>query len=312
MADLMLHIKDGYFFEAPKRLWRLFGEYQSLDQVPEFLRKSHPEVTSVGTWNEALAGKFLIPQPFGHLKSLYECESGFCISRYMILELVVAIILAAFFIRLAQKMRSGAAPRGGLWNMAEAILLFIRDGIARPAIGAHDADRFVPLLWTLFFFIVGCNLFGLVPWAGSPTASFAVTLALAGITLLTVFLSGFKQFGFIGFWKNQVPHMDLPKAFFFLKPVIFVIEVGGLLIRHGVLAFRLLANMAAGHLVLAAILGLILVAAGASVFQFSFIAGVSVLGSAVLSLLELFVAFLQGYVFTFLSALFIGAAIHHH
>ncbi len=309
MADLMLHIKDGYFFEVPRAIWQY--HWTDLKQVPDFLTKSHPEAT-VEQWNEAMAGKILIPQPFGKLNSLYESGSGFCISRFMVLELVVAIVLAVFFIRLAQKMRSGAAPRGGPWNMAEAFLFFIRDDIARPAIGKHDADRFVPLLWTMFLFIVGCNLFGLLPWCGSPTASFAVTLALAGITLLTVFLSGFKKFGFIGFWKNQVPHMDLPVAFLFLKPMIWFIEVIGLLIRHAVLGFRLLANMAAGHLVLAAILGLILVAAGATAAQFSFVAGLSVLGSAVLSLLELFVAFLQGYVFTFLSALFIGAAIHHH
>jgi F-type H+-transporting ATPase subunit a len=310
MADLMLHIKDGYFFEVPKKMWQY--HYTSLDQVPKFLTKEHPEA-AVADWNEALAGKILIPQPFGELKSLYQRDSGFCISRYMVIELFVAIILSVFFIRLANKMRSGSAPRGGLWNMAEAILLYIRDGIARPAIGEHDADRFVPLLWTIFLFIVGCNLFGLVPWFGSPTAAFGVTLALACITLLTVFLSGFKQFGFFGFWLNQVPHMDLPKAFFFLKPIIWIIEVGGLLIRHAVLGFRLLANMAAGHLVLAAILGLIVAAgAAASTIQFGTVAVLSVLGSAVLSLLELFVAFLQGYVFTFLSALFIGSAIHHH
>ncbi len=231
----------------------------------------------------------------------------------MILELVAAMLLAVFFIRLAQKMRSGGAPKGKLWNMAEAILLYIRDDVARPAIGAHDADRFVPLLWTTFLFIVACNLFGLLPWAGSPTASFGVTLALAGVTFLTVLISGMRKFGVIGFWRNQVPHMDLPLAFFVLKPIIFVIEVGGLVIRHGVLAFRLLANMAAGHLVLAAILGLIAIAAETTTTgQWTVVMVISVIGSALLSLLELFVAFLQGYVFTFLSALFIGAAIHHH
>ena len=310
MADLLLHIKDGYFFEVPKFMWR--QNWNNVDQVPDWLRSGHENVT-LKEWNEAMDGKVLIPQPFGKLKNLRESESGFCISRFMILEFVAALILIFVFIRLAQKVRKGAVARGGIWNMAEGMLEFLRDSVIRPAIGAHDADRFVPLLWTMFLFILTCNLIGLVPWTGSPTGSFGVTIALAVITFITVLASGMMRFGFIGYWKNQVPHMDLPLAFFFLKPVIFVIEVGGLLIRHAVLAFRLLANMAAGHLVLAAILGFIVVAAGASsTGQWFMVTAIAVIGSALLSLLELLVALLQAYVFTFLSALFIGAAIHHH
>ena len=153
----------------------------------------------------------------------------------------------------------------------------------------------------------------MLPWAGAPAAAFGVNLGLAAVTLLTVFLAGMVRFGPLGFWKNQVPHMDLPWYMaIFIVPGVFLIEVGGLLIKHGVLAVRLLANMVAGHLVLLGIMGLALVAAELSFGSWFTVATISVVASAAFSLLELFVAFLQAYIFTFLSALFIGAAVHHH
>ena len=267
----------------------------------------------IASYNSQLHGKVLIPQPFGRPKNLYEPAEGFVISKYMVIELVVALLLVALFVRLAGKLRQGDQPRGRLANLLETFLVFLRDQVARPAIGKHDADRFLPLLWTIFFFVLGCNLFGMLPWAGAPTAAFGVTLGLAAVTLLTVFLAGMVRFGPLGFWKNQVPHMDLPWYMaIFIVPGVFLIEVGGLLIKHGVLAVRLLANMVAGHLVLLGIMGLALVAAELSFGSWFTVATISVVASAAFSLLELFVAFLQAYIFTFLSALFIGAAVHHH
>lgn len=264
-------------------------------------------------YNKQLNGKVLIPQPLGRPKNLYESAEGFLISKFMIIELVVALIVAALFIRLAGKISKGDRARGRLANLFEAFLVFIRDQVARPAIGKHDADRFLPLLWTIFLFVLGCNLFGMLPWAGAPTAAFGVTLALAGVTLATVFISGMFKFGVLGFWKNLIPHMDLPWYMaIVIIPPLFIIEVGGLLIKHGVLAVRLLANMVAGHLVLLGVMGLALVAAELSTASWAGIATASILGSAAFSILELFVAFLQAFVFTMLSALFIGAAVHHH
>ncbi len=177
----------------------------------------------------------------------------------------------------------------------------------------HEGDRFVPLLLTLFFFVLGCNLLGMVPWAGSPTASFSVTLALAGVTMLTVIVAGMLKFGFFGFFANQVPSMDLPLPLaILLKPMIFAIELLGLCIKHLILAVRLLANMVAGHLVLLGIMGLISAAATYSTGMWATVTGISVVSCTLFSLLELFVAFLQAYIFTFLSALFIGASVHQH
>ena len=310
MADPLLHIKDAYYFEVPRALWP--HHYESLDQVPQFLRTAHPDVTDPEVFAHELSGKVLIPQPFGELKNLYEASSGFCISKFMIIELIVAGLLTLMFVLLARRLAGGAAPRGRLTNMLEAFLVYLRDHVVRPAVGKHDADQFLPLLWTVFFFVLGCNLMGMLPWMGAPTGEFGTTLALACGILLTVFIAGKVKFGVVGFWLNQVPSMELPWYMSPLKVVIWIIEVFGMFIRHGILAVRLMANMVAGHLVLLGLMGLIVTAAEMGTGMFATVATISVAGCAAFSLLELFVAFLQAYIFTFLSALFIGAAVHRH
>ena len=265
----------------------------------------------------ALGGKVKLPQPlmtsepiFHGYGSLQPLDLKF--TKFMVLEVVAAIIIAAIFIRLANLLKSGKSPTGRFWNLFESMLLFIRDQVARPAIGKHDAERFLPFLWTLFFFVLMCNLLGLLPWAGSATGALATTASLALMTMCVVVGSGMSKLGPVGFWKAQVPHMELPSRIlgFFLWIGIFLIEVMGLAIRHFVLAIRLLANMMAGHLVLAVIVGFIAASAG-SVAWYG-VAPITVLGAVALSLLELFVAFLQAYIFTFLAALFIGMAVHPH
>jgi F-type H+-transporting ATPase subunit a len=195
----------------------------------------------------------------------------------------------------------------------EIMLLFIRDEVARPAIGKHDADKFLPFLWTIFFFILTCNLLGMVPWGGSPTGALATTGALAMCTFAVVVGGGMAKMGPVGFWKSQVPHMELPLVLaILLKPMIFGIEVLGLLIKHFVLAVRLLANMMAGHLVLSVLVIFVAAVAKFGIFALLGVGLASVVGATALGLLELFVAFLQAYIFTFLSALFIGMAVHPH
>lgn len=272
------------------------------------------------------AGHIDIPQPLKAETPLWQMQTGnptvdnffapfdLELTKFMLIELAVAVIIAVLFIGLAARIRYGGPPKGRLWNMLEAMYLFIRDQVARPAIGGHHADHFLPFLLTLFFFILGCNLFGMLPWMGSPTGAMATTAALAFITFLVTVGAGVKELGPVGFLKAQVPHMELPGPLkVILVPMIFVIELLGLLIKHAVLAVRLLANMMAGHIVLAVILGFI---SAAAIFGGQWlavgVAPVSSLAVVGLSLLELFVAFLQAYVFVFLAALFIGAAVHPH
>jgi len=165
----------------------------------------------------------------------------------------------------------------------------------------------------MFFFVLFCNLLGMVPWAGSPTGALAVTGTLAFIALVTVVGSGMKKYGLIGYWLSLVPHMDVHWTLaIFLVPMLLALEVLGLLIRHSVLAVRLLANIFAGHLVLAVIVGFIAAAAHTVLVLWFGVTVASVLGATALSMLELFVAFLQAYIFVFLSSLFIGMALHPH
>lgn len=298
---------------------------QKADDVAAYKRDPHVAEWSpakVEAYNHHLSGKILIPQPFGKLRNLYEPESGFNISKFMVIEVAVALVLIVALGWLGKKTARGDRPVGKLWNLLESFFVFIRNNVAEPAIGHHDAHNFTPLLATIFFFVLGLNLCGMVPWVGSPTASFSVTLALAGVTLLTGVIGGMQRFGFVGYFANQIPHMDLawPIAII-VKPMLFVIELLGLLIKHLVLAIRLLANMFAGHVVLLGIMGvgfgiqaaMAYTAPSGEVYPTWWIAAtLAVLGSTLLSMLELFVAFLQAYIFAFLSALFIGAAIHHH
>lgn len=235
----------------------------------------------------------------------------FVLTKFMVIEGLVLLISVVLFGWLASKIKTGGAAKGRAANLLETFLVFIRDEVARPTIGEKDADDYLPFLWTVFFFVLGCNLFGMLPWFGSPTGSLAVTAVLALMTFVTVCGIGIAKYGFAGFLKAQIPHMDLPgPVAFFLIPMIFLIELFGLLVKHGVLAVRLLANMMAGHIVLAVIIGFISYSA-ASVVWWG-VAPVSVLGATALSLLELFVAFLQAYIFVFLSSLFIGSVVHPH
>ena len=144
------------------------------------------------------------------------------ITKFMVIELVAAVVLVVVFVRLAGQLKRTGVAKGAWANALEAMIVFIRDQVARPAIGGHDADRFMPYLLTVFFFILACNLFGMIPWAGSPTGALATTGAMALLTFATVVVSGMAKLGVVGFWTGQVPHMDLPLALaIMLKPMIF-------------------------------------------------------------------------------------------
>ncbi len=233
------------------------------------------------------------------------------ITRLMLMELITAALMIGILIPVVRHIARNPVSRGGFMNMFESMLLFIRDQVARPAIGGHGADRFLPYLWTVFFFVLFNNLLGMFPGGASATGNVNVTAVLALLTLVVVLGAGMRESGVGGYWLAIVPHLDVPKL---LKPplwaLMFFIEVVGLLIRHVVLAVRLFANMFAGHVVLSVVLGFTLMAWSSSAFWL--VMPVSIGGVICLSLLELFVAFLQAYVFTFLSALFIGAAVHPH
>jgi F-type H+-transporting ATPase subunit a len=174
----------------------------------------------------------------------------------------------------------------------------------------HPADKYLPFVWSVFFYILFCNLLGAFPFLGSPTADINVTGVLAVVTFAHVVFYGSQITGFSGFLKALVPTMELPKPIaILLLPMIWVIEALGLVIKHGVLAIRLFANIMAGHTVLGVFLGFIALANGPI---WGLVMPASILGQVGIGMLELFVAFLQAYVFALLSSLFISAAVNPH
>ena len=294
VGHLMGHVQDAYYFDCPKALGFSFTDEEGHEHngIPI------PNITGF-TKETPMIGTAESPIFVGRL------------SKFMVLELVAAILLTLVFVWLGRKIKSGDRPKGKIWNLLETFVVYIRDEVVKPSVGEHDYLRFLPFLLTTFFFILTLNLLGAIPYLGSATGSLAVTAVLALITFAIVAGSGIQKMGFAGFLKAQVPSMDLPPAMkVVLLPLMFVIEIFGLFVKHTVLAIRLFANMFAGHLVLAIFVGFIGVLAGTILF-YPF-TPVIVLGTIAFSAMELFVAFLQAYVFTFLAALFIGSAQHAH
>ena len=298
--------------------WRqLRGDLDKREVVDEYLESPRADWSEakMAAYNKSLSGKVFIPQPFAQLRNAHEVQSGFGITRYMVIEVVVAVIVLLLFKWLAGRISTGKAPKGKLWNFLESFVVFVREKIVIPAMGEHDADKYMPFFWTLFMFILGCNLMGMIPWVGAPTAAFATTAALALIVFVIGVVQGVKAFGVAGYLKNLSPQLGLPIYLaIFIVPLVWAIEAMSLFIKHGVLAVRLLANMVAGHLVLLGFMGIGfgIHAATMSTGSWGMAAVISVVAATLLSVLELFVAFLQAYIFTFLAAMFIGSATHHH
>ena len=232
------------------------------------------------------------------------------LTKFKILLLLAAGLAAAIFIPLARRAQDGDPPRGIFWNAFESRLTFIRDQVAKPCLG-HDADRYVPFLWTQFIFILLCNLLGMFPFMGSPTASISVTAGLAVIAFFVIHGCAVADMGLFHYLKSYIPHFDMPLAMRIPLILLMVpIEAFGNIIKAFVLAVRLFANMFAGHTVLAVILLFIVMVKDQGWYVFWPITLGSVLGVTALSLLELFVAFLQAYIFTFLTSLFLGSTLH--
>jgi F-type H+-transporting ATPase subunit a len=235
----------------------------------------------------------------------------FGMTKFMLLELVAAILIVLIFVPLARRAESGDPPQGFFWNTFESLLTFIRERVAKAAIGEHDADRYVPFLWSVFLFILFCNLLGMIPFLGSPTASLAVTGALALVAFVFIHGSAIAKQGIGPYFQHHFPHIDAPPPLgFIISLMIGIIELFGHLIKAFVLAVRLFANLFAGHLVLAFILSFIVMAKNTNFFLFGPISLGSAFMIVALSLLEIFVAFLQAFVFTYLTALFVGTALH--
>lgn len=231
-------------------------------------------------------------------------------TKFHLLMIVAAVLVYLIYTGLAERIKDGKPARGVFWNLSEVFLTFIRDTVARPYI-SHHPDHHLPFLWTMFLFILFCNLLGMVPFLGSPTGAFSVTATLALIVYCYIHYCGIQENGLAHHFQAFAPHLDLPPALKIpITGLLFFIEFLGLIIKCFVLSVRLFANVFAGHMVLATIILFIYQARHLHPALFWAVTTGSVLGSVALSMLELFVALLQAYIFTFLTALFLGSVLH--
>jgi len=297
---LIGHVQDSDYFE-------LLGFHE--DEHGHMV-KNKLKIPQISPWTDEsplLGETGLIKTP----ENDFFGKATFQPTKFVVLELVGAIIVALLFIAYAKRVKNGDRPRGRFWNMIDAAVCYVRDEIATPGIGSADVKRFLPFVWTVFFYVLALNLIGMVPGLGAATGSISVTAAFALCVFFVVMGTGMKKMGVAGFLKAQAPHLDInPVLKMILLPMIWAIEVFGLFIKHVVLAVRLFANMFAGHLVVGVFIAFIGVTWGSWMVWGS--VPVVILSTIAINLLELLVAFIQAYVFAFLTSLFIGAAIHPH
>lgn len=220
------------------------------------------------------------------------------ITKYIFFMWVVALLLFFILFIVSRKYRSNLIPNG-ISNLVEITVLFVRDEIVKPTIG-KGYERFLPYLLTVFFFILLSNFFGLIPYAVTVTGNIAVTAALAGISFIAIQIGGIKSQGTWKYFKGLVPSGMPPWILIILIPL----EILGLFTKPFALCIRLFANMIAGHVVILSLLGLIFI------LQTAYVAPVSIAFAIFIYLLELLVALIQAYIFTILTSLFIGMAVH--
>ena len=276
---IMHHIQDGKKFE-------IFNP----------LHPTHPkEIELTTTWNDispTLASWFSWKASEGGYdddpKQLFISKQSFM----MFLASILLILAFTFGYDKNKKVQSG------LGNLLEVFVVFIRDEVVYPNMGEKQGKRFLPLILTFFFFIVTLNLMGLIPGSATATASFSVTVTLALITFFTYVLFGNKDF-----WKHIFATPGVPV---WLLPIMIPVEIIGLFTKPFALSVRLLANMTAGHAIILAIIGIII-----NMKSYSVAFGAIPIAVAIY-ILELFVAFLQAYIFSLLSSIFIGMAVIEH
>jgi len=275
-----------------------------------------------------------LSEPLIHLPPVFGID--FSVTKHVLmLWLVSTVIFFVVTFAVRRYLRQDRQIPSGFMNALEAGVDFIRESIVRPNVGDKWVDTYTPLLVTLFVFILGANAIGLIPifdvlnllnhtvlhsphdsffskmleGGVTATGNFNVTAALATITFFTIIIAGARAHGFVKHWKNMVPHgLPLPVTLFLIP-----IEIMGMLVRPFALTMRLAANMTGGHIAILAILSFVFIfnqqfgaAAGMGVGVFSLAL------AALISALEIIVVLVQAYVFTLLSAVFIGMAIHAH
>lgn len=265
--------------------------FQETEKIDTLKQTSHEE----GNWiMHHISDKPVLTIPPIHIGGF---TLDLSISMKILMLMIAAVIMVILFSYAAASNKKRKHPTG-LGNFLEMLMVFVRDDVVKPSMG-HGAEKYLPFFFTLFFFILFVNILSLIPGMSTGTSSISVTAGLALITFVMTQVHGIKHNGFIGYFKGLIP----PGVPVFVLPIMVIIEFLGLLTKPFALAIRLFANMTAGHIVIYALIGLIFMLGYAVI-------PVSIGFSLFIYVLEILVAVLQAYIFTMLSALFIGMAIH--
>ena len=275
--------------------------------------------------------------------------SGTKVALSAISLVVGAAVLFVLLFGASRQIQTGPATagtdryltKGRLAQLVEVLVQGLRDGVIEPLLGKETTARFLPFLLTIFFFVLTLNMFGMIPFGdaqelvftvlghehslasgetpiwfgGTATASIAVTAGLATLSFFAILYQGFRDLGVKGFIEHMAGGKDLLYGPLMLKavvPIMLVVEILGLFIKPAALSIRLFANMVAGHTLMATLLGFGALALNAKGWGLAIpVSAISVVAAVAISVLELFVAFLQAFVFMFLTAVFIGMMSHH-
>ncbi|MBN2777730.1 MAG: F0F1 ATP synthase subunit A [Bacteroidales bacterium] len=225
---------------------------------------------------------------------------NFSITKNVFSMMIVAVLLLLVFISVAKSYKRNPGRPKGLQAFMEPLILFVKDEIVYPNLG-KKTDKFLPFLLTIFFFILFNNLLGIIPiFPGNAnvTGNIAVTLTLATFTFFAINLNGNKHY-----WKHT---LWMPGVPVFVKPILAIVELMGMIVKPVALTIRLFANITAGHIIILSLVSLIFI------YESLVMSPVSVLFVLFMNCLEILVAFLQAYIFTMLSSLFIGMAVEDH
>jgi len=261
----------------------------------------------------------LFAHPYTHEPYLRLGPIPFHFTNHNLALLLSAGLVLLAFGWLALRRRRDPMARGALENGLESLVLFVRDDMVYANLGEHHGRRFLPLFLTQFFTILLMNLFGILPnfdffrsmhFPTTATANFWVTGGLALTTFTAILYGGIKEQGFTHFFVGLAPPIHLGDSAGMkamrvaILAIMYPIEVLGMLIKPIALTIRLFANMVGGHLAMLTVYGIIYI------FQSYLIGAVGVGFNVFLTFLELLVALIQAYIFTYLSILFVGAAVH--
>ena len=240
-----------------------------------------------------------VPLPHFEPVEIFGVKFDFSITKSTAMVFLASIIAILILAYAASSNKKNKIPKG-IGNMIEAVIVFIRDEIVVANMGI-DGLKYMPFFLTMFFFVLFANLIGLFPFLAQPTKNINITAALALITFFMTQAAGIKAHGFGGYVKNLVP----PGVPTFVLPIMIVVEFIGLFTKPFSLMMRLFANITAGSIIIFSLIGLIFVMEYAgSVIAVPF--------ALFIYLMEIFIAFLQAYIFTMLSVLYINMARHHH